>query len=339
MVVAQGLPAPAVRHHATRRPQRWRVAAPCVAVLIVLAAVHRVDAQETAASKPPEELPIAIIVVDLPVEQLFPVEPIGLPDVPAVAIDVEQLMPQGAAQKPPPTQHTGFGALVRGVASDYATFPRRKSTYVILAIGGAAAALAHPVDDNVAEGVVDKDGLRKAFVLGKYLGATYTLSAVAVGTYVYGRYFHKVAEGQSNKISHMGFDMIRGIILTEGLTQAIKIAVRRDRPNGQCCSFPSGHASVTFAIASILERHFGYRAAWPTFVIGGYVAASRLFDSKHFVSDVLFGSALGIASGWTVVGRHGRNEFAMIPTPRRGGMGVTFVWTPGASRAESVRGF
>ena len=122
--------------------------------------------------------------------------------------------------------------------------------------------------------------------------------------------------------------MLRGIILSQGLTQGIKVAVQRERPTGECCAFPSGHASGTFAVASILERHFGYRSAWPTFVIGGYVAASRLFDNRHFVSDVLFGSALGIASGWTVVGHHGRNDFAMMPTPRRGGMGVTFVWTP-----------
>ena len=210
-------------------------------------------------------------------------------------------------------------------------FPRRKSTYVILAIGGAAAALAYPIDDNVNEAVQDKDGLRNAFVLGKYIGSTQVLTAAAIGTYVIGRYFVKTPEGQTNKITHIGFDMLRGIILSQGLTQGIKVAVHRDRPTGECCAFPSGHASGTFAVASILERHFGYRSAWPTFVIGGYVAASRLFDNRHFVSDVLFGSALGIASGWTVVGHHGRNDFAMMPAPRRGGMGVTFVWTPGAT--------
>ena len=70
----------------------------------------------------------------------------------------------------------------------------------------------------------------------------------------------------------------------------------------------------------MLERHLGYRGAWPTFVIASYVAASRLSDNRHFLSDVMFGSALGIASGWTVVGRHGRSEYAMVPVPTKGGV-------------------
>jgi len=36
----------------------------------------------------------------------------------------------------------------------------------------------------------------------------------------------------------------------------------------------------------------------------------------------VFGSALGIASGWTVVGRHGRSNYALMPVPTRGGMMV-----------------
>jgi len=278
----------------------------------------------TAARADAQELPTPPAVS--PYATLFTVDPIVQAD--AAADDGSQTPVQTPAQTPPLPRHTGFGALVRDVGSDYATFPRRKSTYVILAIGGAAAALAYPIDDNFNEAVQDKDGLRKAFVLGKYIGSTYTLTAVALGTYVIGRYFVKSPEGHTNKVSHIGFDMLRGIILSQGLTQGIKVAVQRERPTGECCAFPSGHASGTFAVASILERHFGYRSAWPTFVIGGYVAASRLFDNRHFVSDVLFGSALGIASGWTVVGHHGRNDFAMMPAPRRGGMGVTFVWTP-----------
>ena len=96
---------------------------------------------------------------------------------------------------------------------------------------------------------------------------------------------------------------------------------------------PSGHASVTFATAAVLERHFGYRASWPMFAIAGYVSASRLTDNRHFLSDVLFGSALGMATGWTVVGRHGRNDFTLLPVPIKGGMAVSATWTPGLKDA------
>src|SRR5262245_23643071 len=114
--------------------------------------------------------------------------------------------------------------------------------------------------------------------------------------------------------------MFRAIIVSQVLTQAIKFSTQRDRPTGECCAFPSGHASAAFATAAVLERHFGYRGAWPTMVVASYVAASRLHDNRHFASDVVFGSALGIASGWTVVGRHGRSGYAMVPVPIRGGM-------------------
>ena len=105
----------------------------------------------------------------------------------------------------------------------------------------------------------------------------------------------------------------------------IKYAAQRDRPSGECCAFPSGHASATFATASVLERHFGYRGAWPTFVIASYVAASRLKDNRHFLSDVVMGAAIGTASGWTVVGRRGRNRITMQPVPINGGMMIALT--------------
>jgi membrane-associated phospholipid phosphatase len=44
-----------------------------------------------------------------------------------------------------------------------------------------------------------------------------------------------------------------------------------------------------------------------------------LHDNVHFLSDVLMGSAIGTATGWTVVGRHGRDSYAFVPVPVRGG--------------------
>ena len=240
--------------------------------------------------------------------------------------------PDYQTQKPPEPQHTGFGALVRNIGGDFKSFPVRRSTWVILGIGGAAAAIAYPFDDELNEKLEGNETLEKIFKPGKYIGNAYVQMGGAVGTYLIGRYAMKSENGRTNKVSHLGFDLLRAQILSMSLTYGIKVAVQRDRPNGNCCSFPSGHASVTFATASVLERHFGYRAAWPTFVIAGYVAASRLTENVHFLSDVLFGSALGIASGWTVVGRHGRQDFAVYPVPTRGGVAIAGMWVPGAHR-------
>jgi acid phosphatase family membrane protein YuiD len=246
--------------------------------------------------------------------------------------DVEELrLPdfsgQQPTQKPPEPTHTGFKALLFETGSDFKSFPRRRSTWIILAIGGAAAAVAHPADDNVNPRLVGSDAVGRFFAPGKWIGSVYVQAGTAVGLYVIGRYMlpHADGEPKTNKVSHLGFDMLRALIVSQALTQGIKVTVRRDRPTGECCAFPSGHASATFATASVLERHLGYRGAWPTFAIAAYVATSRLHDNRHFLSDVLFGSALGIASGWTVVGRHGRSNYAMMPVPVRGGIMVTLI--------------
>jgi membrane-associated phospholipid phosphatase len=237
------------------------------------------------------------------------------------------LFPQEPAVQQP--THTGFKALVFETGSDFRALPRRRSTWVILAIGGAAAAIGHPADDEANARLASSDALGRFFTPGKYIGAAYVQAGTAIGLYVIGRYLLPHADGapKTNKVSHLGFDLIRSLIVSQAVTHGIKITGRRARPTGECCAFPSGHASATFAAASVLERHLGYRGAWPTFVIAAYVATSRLHDNRHFLSDVLFGSALGIASGWTVVGRHGRSTYALIPAPVRGGMMVTLTRT------------
>jgi membrane-associated phospholipid phosphatase len=152
----------------------------------------------------------------------------------------------------------------------------------------------------------------------------------AVGLYLIGRYAvpHEAGSSRTNRVSHLGFDLVRALIVSQVLTQGIKLVAQRDRPTGECCAFPSGHASATFATASVLERHLGYRAAWPTFVVATYVGASRLHDNRHQLSDVVFGAALGVATGWTVVGRHGRSDYTLLPVPTRGGA-MLVVTRPG----------
>jgi membrane-associated phospholipid phosphatase len=257
-------------------------------------------------------------------------------DAAAPAAQTPSLAQAAAAQPPAEPEHSGFGALLRSTGSDFVAFPKRKSTWVILGIGGVAAGISHPFDDRINERLQDEAGLRKALKPGKYLGYGLVQGGAAVGLYVIGRYAMKPESGsRTNKVSHLGFDLLRAQIVTGAFTYGIKYAARRHRPTGECCSFPSGHASVTFATASVLERHFGYRASWPMFAIAGYVSASRLTDNRHFLGDVLFGSALGMATGWTVVGRHGRDTFALVPVPVKGGVVLAGSWSPGRHRTAS----
>src|SRR5262245_9020547 len=165
------------------------------------------------------------------------------------------------ATPPPPPAHTGLAALAYTTWDDFKAFPRRKSTWVILGIGAGAALLAHPADDNVNEHLAGSKGWGRFWAPGKVIGSTYTEVAVSVGLYTIGRYVVAPAEGESktNKWSHMGFDLLRAQIVSQALVQGMKQVARRERPTGECCSFPSGHAAAAFATAAVIERHFGYR--------------------------------------------------------------------------------
>ena len=225
-------------------------------------------------------------------------------------------------QEPNPLpEHTGFGTLAKDTVSDFVAFPKRKSTWVILAGGGAAALLAHQADDYVAEHIVGNDSADKFFKVGKLVGSAGFQVGTAVGLWVVGRYVvPKNKDGsRSNKMSHLGLDLLRAQIVSQAMVYAIKYSVQRDRPTGECCAFPSGHATSAFSSAAVFERHFGERGSWWALTAASYVAASRLVDNRHFLSDVVFGAALGEAIGWTVVGRHGRDRYVLRAVPMQGG--------------------
>ena len=66
-------------------------------------------------------------------------------------------------------------------------------------------------------------------------------------------------------------------------------------------SFPSGHTSAAFALASVLDidlrNSFGY---WQTPLLYGMaagVAHSRIYDDKHYLSEVILGGAIGWSIG------------------------------------------
>ena len=234
----------------------------------------------------------------------------------------------GEQTSPPPAkpEHTGLAALAIETWGDFKSYPRRESTWVILGMGGALAGAVHPLDSKVNRHLVGSSSADKLWKPGNYIGGV-GMAIAPVAIYALGRYvFAPAADApQTNKWSHLGFDLVRAQIVDEALVQGLKFSVRRTRPNGSKYSFPSGHAAATFALASVLERHFGYRFAWPTVVVATYVATSRLHDNVHYLSDVVFGAALGTTVGWTVVGRHGRQNYALVPSFGPGTLAINFT--------------
>ena len=222
----------------------------------------------------------------------------------------------------PPHAHTGWASLAKDVARDFAAFPQRRSTWTLLGIGAAAALAAHPADAYVERQIVGNETADRAFLLGQWIGNVDVQVGAGVGLWAAGRYLVAPVAGESrtNRYSEIGFDLIRAQILSQAIVGGMKQSIRRDRPTGECCALPSGHSATAFAAAAVLERHLGYRASWPALAGAMYVATSRLVDNRHFLSDVMLGAALGTASGWTVVGTRGRQQFTVQPVPVSGGM-------------------
>lgn len=217
----------------------------------------------------------------------------------------------------PPPRHGRFKFLQQ-VGSDFKHLPSKDSVYW-LAGGGALALAVHPQDDDTNRRLIPH---KTFFNPGQTVGSVYVQGGSALMTYVLGR-----ATGKE-KVKHLGTDMLSAQIVAQALTQALKFSVRRERPDGSNNhSFPSGHASATFATATVLQRHLGWRAAVPTYTLATYVAMSRLQENRHFVSDVVFGAALGVVAGRTTT-RHGRAHWAFIPDVSKARVGLLLSRIP-----------
>jgi membrane-associated phospholipid phosphatase len=98
------------------------------------------------------------------------------------------------------------------------------------------------------------------------------------------------------------YDLLDAAVMNVVYFQTIKLAVQRQRPNGSNNqSFPSGHTSNAFALATVAERHYGWKIGVPAYLLAGAVGASRMKQDMHYFSDVVAGATLGYIVGRTVV--------------------------------------
>jgi hypothetical protein len=127
-----------------------------------------------------------------------------------------------------------------------------------------------------------------------------------------------------------GRDMIESAVFSATSATLLKLAAGRRRPidteqvddwrsNGS--SFPSMHATVTFAVGTVLAESGNEDYRWIRRILGYGLAAgtaySRVHDGQHWLSDVVAGAALGAATGRFVVDRRDerspRSSFEVVP--------------------------
>jgi undecaprenyl-diphosphatase len=125
-------------------------------------------------------------------------------------------------------------------------------------------------------------------------------------------------------------------------SDALKAAIPRARPQLDALvarphthSFPSGHAAISFACATVLGAA-APRLRVPLYLLAALIAWSRAYVGVHYPLDVLAGAGLGTALGFALlaaVPRVGATRWrASVPSPP-----VRVLRSRGAARRRSRR--
>ena len=204
-----------------------------------------------------------------------------------------------------------------------------------LAVGvvvGTAVALDRPVQDafqrNRTEG---RDKVARKL---ENFGSSYAI-ATAGGFYLAG------LVGGDSEARATGVDAISASLITGAIiVPALKHAIGRARPEEQQgpnffkpsihgdASFPSGHTTEAFTVASVIAAH--YENIWvqgTAYGLASLAGLARLEQNGHYASDVVAGALIGITVGRAVTRlnqrqraiQHSKFQAFFVPDIRPGG--------------------
>lgn len=202
-----------------------------------------------------------------------------------------------------------------------------------LAIGAgmtAAAVALFPLDDQITAWLRapgrQESGAWKSTMDAAEWGVETGSIAAGAGLWVTGLAL------RNRGIAETGIHSLTAIVVSNQVTKVLKGAFGRSRPYYSADSlahdwdfgsgfgekdrrsFPSGHTSHAFAFASAMSQEINHH--WPRagkvatpLLYGGATAAAlaRVYNDKHWASDVTIGAAVGILSSRATLGYlHGR---------------------------------
>jgi len=115
-----------------------------------------------------------------------------------------------------------------------------------------------------------------------------------------------------SKIRNLGLQLVESCSYAGIVTSVIKTAAGRSRPyvgkgnmdwhpvkfNTDHTSFPSGHATLAFAVSSVMANYIDniyWKTGW--YAVASLVGVARIYHDKHWLSDVVMGSAIGYFIG------------------------------------------
>jgi hypothetical protein len=204
-----------------------------------------------------------------------------------------------------------------------------------LAVVGTAVVL----DDHVRTVMRDhNDGSNQFMLQVERFGSEYAWGVLG-GFYLAG------SLGNDDKAVAVAQDGLTASFIASGLvTPALKYAAGRSRPNDNggtddtftfkpfsgAASFPSGHTTEAFALASVISAHYE-EESWVkyfTFGIAGLVGLARSYHGGHYSSDVVAGAMIGTLVGQSVVAHNKPqrgHKIMLLPETSAGVIGLRLV--------------
>ena len=107
------------------------------------------------------------------------------------------------------------------------------------------------------------------------------------------------AEAKHNYVDRT-LELATSYVAVGVLVNGIKYTVREPRPDGSAFnSFPSGHTATTFMGAELVRIEYGEDYPW--LAVGAYTIATtvgvlRVYNNRHWFTDVFAGAGVGILS-------------------------------------------
>ena len=198
---------------------------------------------------------------------------------------------------------------------------RRSEVLTLLGFGVAAAAIA-PADERLAGWIrgpgVQGPGLNHVAGVFNFAGDPGTLVADAA-LYVFGAATHR--RHAMDAAVHIGESVVAASVITGVLKMAAgrarpyvsadsnsrDLRFGRGRDGGLYQSLPSGHTTAAFAFASAMASEAAtWTPNWRWVAPVGYsaatlVALARMYDDKHWASDVVLAAGIGTATAKATV--------------------------------------
>ena len=221
------------------------------------------------------------------------------------------------AQTPQPTpslEHDFFKNILHDQKAIWTAplhLQRRDSKWVIPASIGFMALIT--TDRITGDELAGFDRQLKTSRIVSQGGSVYGLGAVSGAFYLFGRTKNNERARETGLLSAQA--LVDSVIVESGLkviTQRARPSAGRERSEffdgGN--SFPSGHSTQAWAVATVIANEYRDRRAVQIVAYGAATAVSvaRFTGQKHYLSDVVAGSALGYMIGKYVYTTHHRKS-------------------------------